>query len=668
MNRIRVLSDQVANQIAAGEVVERPASVVKELIENAIDADARKIAVDIQAGGRGLIRVSDDGFGMSRDDALLSLERHGTSKLRAAEDLTTINTMGFRGEAVPSIASVSRFILTTRERDSDSPDGTEISIDGGKVTDVRSAGRASGTTVEARQLFFNLPARRKFLKTEETERAHIQHCLALAALAHPQVAFEFRSDKRLIWRLPAAASGGDLTARMDALNERLRALYGADMEMIPVEREEPFPQRGGTKTDKPESESVMRIWGFTGAPGVSRANRQDQHVFVNKRPIEHRGLNQALLEGYRGAMPKGRYPICCLFLEMPIASVDVNIHPAKREVKFERERDVRLLVADAVRDALLEIHRDNAGDQTGSDVEAQRPPEDPLTAQPFPSPQAQSGNLKLPESQRTTPPATSISKQPAKQPTPTTTAATPPTGPKPTKPRADIAAQKKAAAPIVDEEAVRKIAAVEEEVRNAPLDPAPLLKVPLRLLGTIARNYIVLESDRGLVLMDRRAAHERVLFERMLETADSESAPSQRLLLPETVELSARDAGFVREHLEALANLGVGLSEFGEQTFLLDSLPPFARGVEARRFVLELIDDLKAAGASAGANRLTERMIAKSICHRAVNAGDSLDDVELEKLVEDLRRCSMPYTCPNGRPTLIEMNERELAKKFGRGA
>jgi len=667
MNRIRVLPDQVANQIAAGEVVERPASVVKELVENAIDADAHKIGVEIQAGGRALIRVTDDGVGMSRDDALLSLERHGTSKLRKAEDLATVETMGFRGEAVPSIASVCRFTLTTRERDSGEPEGTEVAIDGGKLLDVKSAGRAPGTTIEARQLFFNLPARRKFLKSQETERAHIQHCLALTALAHPQIAFDFKSDKRMIWRLPAEPAADDTASRMAALKERLRALYGAEVQLIPVEREEAVGRSNGR----------IRIWGFTGAPGVSRANRQDQHVFVNKRPIEHRGLNQALLEGYRGGLPKGRYPICCLFLEMATSSVDVNIHPAKREVKFERDREVRALVADAVRDALLDYHRESASSPGDDDTVDAVPADAPLKAEPFPVASTQkSETMELGggESFDAAKPATAVNsdRRPASNPAPAPTRRIFPEVPKPKPVPASSAAtnrkskEQKNERPPLDAAARKRIAAIEKEVQDAPLEPAPLLKVPLRMLGTVARHYVVLESDRGMVLMDRRAAHERVLYERMLEAARDAAAESQRLLLPETVELSVRDAGFVRENLDALAKLGVELSEFGEQTFLLDALPPFAQGCEARTFVLELIDDLKAAGNSAGSGRLTERAIAQTICHRAVQARDTLSETELATLVENLRRCAMPYTCPNGRPTLIEMNERELAKKFGR--
>ncbi len=362
MNRIRLLPEQVANQIAAGEVIERPASVVKELVENALDAQAARVTVEIQAGGRSLVRVVDDGLGMSRDDALLCLERHATSKIRRAEDLAAIATMGFRGEALPSIASVSRFTLTTRERDSNSPEGTQIVIGGGKILEVKAAGSAPGTSVEVRQLFFNLPARRKFLRTEETESAHIQHYLTLAALAYPEVAFTFQRDGRLVWQLPAVKTGSDASARLAALRERLRALYGDEQKLLTLDYSAPMasPTEAEDSSVSPSDfglrTSDFHVWGFIGAPGVSRATREDQHLFVNRRPVENRGLNFALLEGYHTALMKGRYPVACLFLEIDPAAVDVNIHPAKREVKFHREAEVRRLVAQAIRQTLLAFH------------------------------------------------------------------------------------------------------------------------------------------------------------------------------------------------------------------------------------------------------------------------------------------------------------------------
>ena len=349
MNRIRLLPEQVANQIAAGEVVERPASVVKELVENSLDAAARKITVEIGAGGRSLIRVTDDGWGMSRDDALLSLERHATSKIQKAEDLASIDTMGFRGEAVPSIASVSRFTLITRERESRSPEGTQISVNGGTIAEVKAAGSAPGTSVEVRQLFFNLPARRKFLRAEETEAAHIQHYLTLAALAYSNVAFTFVKDGRNVWQLPAIKSERSLSSRIDALRERLRALMG-DEKLLPVnfsvtlDADQPAPDEtdifetaSPEKPDSTQSPSLIHVWGLIGAPGISRATRDGQFIFVNRRPVENRGINYALIEGYHTSLMKGRYPVCCLFLEINPAEVDVNIHPAKREVKFHRE-------------------------------------------------------------------------------------------------------------------------------------------------------------------------------------------------------------------------------------------------------------------------------------------------------------------------------------------
>ena len=372
MNRIKLLSEQVANQIAAGEVVERPASVVKELVENALDAQAQKITVEIGAGGRSLIRVTDDGTGMSRDDALLSLERHATSKIQRAEDLASIATMGFRGEALPSIASVSRFTLTTRERDEASPEGSQIIVNGGTILEVKAAGSATGTSIEVRQIFYNLPARRKFLRAEETEAAHIQHYLTLAALAFPEVAFTFIKDTRPVWQLPAQKSGAAISSRIEALRERLRALLG-DEKLLPVNfsalLDEPegvldetdiFENASPEKPAVSTSNSEIRIWGLIGSPGVSRSTRDGQFTYVNRRPVENRGLNYALIEGYHTSLMKGRYPVCCLFLEINPAAVDVNIHPAKREVKFHREFEIRKFTARAVREALLAFHSEPA--------------------------------------------------------------------------------------------------------------------------------------------------------------------------------------------------------------------------------------------------------------------------------------------------------------------
>ena len=638
MNRIRLLPEHVANQIAAGEVVERAASVVKELVENSLDAGAARIIVEIQAGGRSLIRVTDDGFGMSRDDALLSLERHATSKIRKAEDLTSIATMGFRGEAMPSIASVSRMTITSRERDN--PEGTQIVINGGKILEVKAAGSSTGTCVEVRQIFFNLPARRKFLRSEETEKTHIQHDLTLVALAYPNVAFTFLQDGRTVWQLPAVASDLSVQNRIRAVEDRFAALYSRDIPLVPVDFSSQIQDHHANEDGIVEAPETVTVWGIIGAPGVSRSTRDDQHLFVNRRPVENRGLNFALIEGYHTMLMKGRFPLCCLFLELNPALVDVNIHPAKREVKFRQEQTVRRLVGDAVRDALLKHH---------NRAEANRPPQIPP-----PKPKISTEDFKL----ANPPPIPETRSFPNFVPAP------------PSKPIASWPRREEPATPTSSAPAplppIPEAPAEPPRIHLPPPKPVPLLEVPLRILGVIGKLYVVLESDRGLVLLDQHAAHERILFEQMLNRVQQGEAPSQRLLLPETIELSPRDANFLRQQMPILTKLGVGVSEFGERTFLLDALPPFVKVSSPKKFVTEMIDALKAAGQEVNSWRLGEDVVAKTVCRHAVKANDPLAQPELEHLLADLRRCAMPYTCPHGRPTLIEMNVRELEKKFGR--
>ena len=623
VNCIKLLPEQVANQIAAGEVVERPASVVKELVENALDAGATKINVEVQAGGRSLIRVSDDGSGMSRDDALMCLERHATSKITSANDLATISTMGFRGEAVPSIASVSRFTLTSRLGEEEA--ATQVIINGGKMISVKEAGAASGTEVEVRSLFYNLPARRKFMRTEETERAHVQQVLTLAALGNPKVAFSFTHNGRSVWRLPAEKGGA-----ADALKRRLKELWGDGLRLVALDTKDELTRRAFDELGAPATN--VRLWGFIGAPGVSRSSREHQHVFVNRRPVENRGLNFALKEGYHTALMKGRFPVCCLFLEIDPGEVDVNIHPAKREVKFHREREVRRFVAEAVQGALQDYHEDSRSVahaptlEIGSErIESAADIAQQLDAPP---PGQTNGASHLPEAQPTAEQG-SLAMGFASTPTPT--------------PRDD-------APPLT----------------QGAASAQPLLSVPLRLVGVVGKLYVVLESNRGLVLMDQHAAHERVLFEQMMTRMEAQDTASQKLLLPETVELAPRDSEFVTSNMETLGKLGIGLSEFGERTFLLDALPPFVKVKDAKEFILTMIDELRAAGQGVNSMRLGEDTVAKTVCRHAVKANDPLAEPELDALLEDLRHCTMPYTCPHGRPTLIEMSYGELEKKFGR--
>jgi DNA mismatch repair protein MutL len=445
-----------------------------------------------------------------------------------------------------------------------------------------------------------------------------------------------------------------------ALRERFRALMG-DVRLLAIDASAPFaiesvePDATFEQSSIHHSPSSVRLWGLIGAPGVSRATREDQHVFVNRRPVENRGINFALLEGYHTALMKGRYPMGCLFLEIDPAAVDVNIHPAKREVKFHREGEVRKFVAQAVRDALLEFH---AGTQSEPGIQPptqniRHPASPPPPVITIPSLEKAPEPAELPNF---TPP---LPQRPAMFPTKT----------EQTPLKMGFAAT--TPAPPAEDHASRLThhgqTPKDPNTQSPSAAPVPLLNVPLRLVGVIGKLYVVLESDRGLVLLDQHAAHERILFEQMLERLErSTQSPSQKLLLPETIELSPRDAQFLREQLNVLTRLGVGLSEFGERTFLLDALPPFVKVSDSRRFVLDLVDELKAAGKEVNTVRLGEHTVAKTVCRHAVKANDPLAGRELEHLVEDLRRCAMPYTCPHGRPTLIEMNYRELEKKFGR--
>jgi DNA mismatch repair protein MutL len=569
--------------------------------------------------------------------------------------------------------------------------------------DVRAAAGPPGTSVEVRQLFFNLPARRKFLRSEETERAHIQHYLLLAALAFPEVGFTFLHDGRTVWQLAPLPHTPELASRLASLRERLRALYGADLNLLAVDfqgrlqsppeaetEESPEfredPAGGGRSPD-----DGFRVWGFIGAPGVSRSTREDQHLFVNRRPVENRGLNFALLEGYHTALMKGRYPVCCLFVELDPAEVDVNIHPAKREVKFHAERQVRALVTQAVRRTLLAFHT-RAG-EVGAASGSERPDASPPPAEPRSSSgaggQASGAEPDVvgrqrdmdfgatrgtapadlgPPVPRERPPDRAPESQPAPAGLPTTPLD--PITTHPVSPAIPVAVPTVAPPPVEppERDAPEPPVAVPGPVAGPAVAPGPmpLLRVPLRLVGVVGRLYVVLESDRGLVLLDQHAAHERILFEQMLARLEEGPAPSQRLLLPETVEVSPRDAVWLKALVPLLTRLGVGLREFGDRTFLLDGLPPFVRTANARHFVLELVDALKAAGQEVNSLRLGEDVVAKTVCRHAVKANDPLRGRELENLVEDLRRCRMPYTCPHGRPTLIELSYRELEKKFGR--
>ena len=601
MGRIALLSETVASQVAAGEVIERPASVVKELVENSLDAGATRITVAIQRGGIALIRVTDDGFGMDREDALLCLERHATSKLRSGRDLSAIATMGFRGEALPSIASVSRFRLTTREPGALA--GTEVLVNGGKIEAVRDAGEAPGTQVEVRSLFYNLPARRKFLRSEPTENGHIEAMMQQLAIGNPSVGFTFLRDDRTVFQLPAAAR----------LEDRIRDLSGAAAleELIVID---------GSADDN----GRPAIRGFIGKPGVSRGSRADQRVYVNGRAIENNTIHHALREGYHTALMKGRHALTFLFLELPPAAVDVNVHPAKREVRFHRPSDIHEAVVSAVRRSLESVR-----------AEWTRGFHQPnLAAAPAGEPSG------LPDSQPLFG-ADHLTHFPSMVP------------------RAALdLAPRTAVEVVVDPPAGAA----------APPEVAPPRPGPFRILGVLHRLYILMEGEGGLVLVDQHAAHERILFEELRRRLEAGDVLSQKLLLPLTIEVGPRDAEWLLRNLADLQRLGLGLEPFGSGTFKLESLPPFLPTDRPQQLIREVIEELKAAGSDTPRMRLGEEMIAKTVCRHAVKANDHLRGLEIEKLIADLLACELPYCCPHGRPTMIQIGHGELEKKFGRRA
>jgi len=542
----------------------------------------------IRRGGISLVCVIDDGCGMDRDDALLSLERHATSKIRSAADLAAIATLGFRGEALPSIASVSRFRLTTRELSAVA--GTEIIVNGGKIDIVRDGGEAPGTQVEVRSLFYNLPARRKFLRSENTETRNIEHQLQLQAIGHPQIAFAFVRDARLVFQLPPAAS----------LHDRIRDLHGNEL----LERLLPVNGAGLNKID---------VSGLIGQAGQSRQTRTQQLVFVNGRAVESPVVTAALREGYHTALMKGQFPVTFLFLHLDPASVDVNVHPTKREVRFRDPTAVREAVVNSIRRTL------------------------------------EGGRLDWQEKFRA--PAATIPEEAivdvASRPESLSPAATP----------------QRVIPSRADGEGPHKLSG--ESSRHEVRKP-PSTTQQFQIIGVLNKLYILMENADGLVLVDQHAAHERILFEELRRRMEEQGVPSQKLLIPQTFDLPPRDAEWVERNLPILQKMGIGVEGFGPNTFKIDSLPAFLQASDPISFMQRVIDDLKSASNTSSALRLGEEMIAMTVCRHAVKANDPLRYLEIEKLIQDLLECDLPYSCPHGRPTMIQISLAELEKKFGR--
>jgi DNA mismatch repair protein MutL len=629
MSRIALLSETVASQVAAGEVIERPASVIKELVENSIDAGARKIEVMIRRGGSSFIRVVDDGIGMDRDDALLCLERHATSKIRTGADLAAISTLGFRGEALPSIASVSRFCLATREHGALA--GTCVEVSGGKIETVRDGGDAPGTQIEARSLFYNLPARRKFLRAENTEASHCEHQLHLQEIGHPEIAFAFVQNERVVHQLPATAN----------LLDRIRDLCGARLasEMLEV----PNETLGG-----------ITVRGFLGKPGVSRSSRAQQLVFLNGRAVENSAVNFALREGYHTALMKGQFPVTFLFIEMDPAAVDVNVHPAKREVRFRDHASVR--------EAIVEITRRTLESSRGA------------WSKTFVRPVEQNGafasNGEL-----------TVSLEPTNQ----GAESVGPTSASIASGALQGASDEGANLSPTELIPAREQIALRHDWTALPLQPSSAVEPSrgnstfnshlttfnqsndFRILGVLGKLYVLMENASGLVLVDQHAAHERILFEELRRRMEVSGVPAQRLLMPLTIQLNPRDSDWISLNLATLQKMGIGIEPFGAGTFKIDALPQFLRaGSDPLQLLRDIIDELRETSTHTSRVRLGEDVIATTVCRHAVKANDYLREPELVRLVQDLLRCELPYCCPHGRPTMIQISYAELEKKFGR--
>lgn len=594
---IHVLSAHVANKIAAGEVVERPASVARELVENAFDAGADRVDVEIAAGGRKLIAVSDNGSGMGRDDAILCLERHATSKISDVDDIEHISTLGFRGEAVPAIASVSRFRLCTcRTGDRE---GTEISVTAGRIDDVREAGCPAGTRVEVRDLFFNVPARRKFLRTNETETGHVRDVFITESLSHPGASMSLKADGALQYNLPAAAG----------IEDRIRDIFGSG-HLAGMARVE---SAGGS----------VKVTGMAGLPSLTRPDRKEQYFFVNGRATSAAVLNHALREAYHTLIPQGRQPIAFIFIEIDPGQVDVNVHPAKKEVRFRNTSEVRDAVIDAVSRGL------SAGKPASAAGQAEQ-----YTSPPASGPvqkQAQFRIADLPEIEAFRYPG---------RPNSGSSASLPDIGPE-----------------HLDGSPPRK-----EQGGFSRRNPWAWCRV----LGQLAELYVVLETDDGYVIMDPHAAHERILFEKFMKDLEKKKIQVQNLLIPETVELVPSDAQAIRKSLEVLREMGFGIAEFGQNTFVVDAVPSSFSEMNMKEFLVQSIADLEASGARRSRGRWREESIAQAACKTAVKARDRLSLQEVERLVIELANTDMPYTCPHGRPTLIYTPMREINRRFGR--
>jgi DNA mismatch repair protein MutL len=651
MGRIHVLSESVANKIAAGEVVERPASVVKELLENSLDAGSTRIRIQVEAGGKKLIQVTDNGCGMVRDDALLAFERHATSKLKNAEDLLSVATLGFRGEALPSIASVSRLHLETRASDQDS--GTVVEINGGKIFKVEEAGLPVGTSITIRDLFFNMPARKKFLKAESTELSHIASLVTHYALAHPEKHFELHTSTSAMLVAPPVAGYG----------ERVYQVFGREVldQLIPVSAMQPLAHPGlplpppwrrreiEEEQVRPSTPAEMRVHGFVSKPEIQKLNRNSIYVFVNSRLIRDRLVQHAITEAYRNIIPPSVFPVVLLFLEMPNEEVDVNVHPSKTEVRFRQQSILHDFVRDSIRATLVKAR---PVPQFATEIRAHPTAGASLTSGAHISSMAAPGNADAP----------AFLLQPLSHPL--------------IAGRLQFAGEgiaiegsaalARAPQPIVPGDTCAPPIADEIETATGPDDDIAPLLATLRPLGQIRESFILAVNHEGLWIIDQHVAHERVLFERVLRQRATQKSESQRLLMPLVLELTPAQQAVFAEISSELNENGFEAEPFGTRSIAIKVAPAGIEAFQVEDMLHELLDQLSREEQALNLDKIGYRIAASIACHAAIKVNMPLDQNKMEWLLAELAKTECPMACPHGRPIVLRYSMKDIQKAFKR--
>ena len=693
MGRIRVLPDQVANQIAAGEVVDRPASVVKELLENALDAGASRIRVEVEAGGRKLIRIIDDGYGMNRDDALLAFERHATSKLRTVQDLLSIATLGFRGEALPSIASVARVTLDTGTGESAAGAGTHLEIAGGKILHVDDAAVPRGTTLSVADLFFNTPARRKFLRAESTELAHVTALVTHYALVHPEKHFELVSATHTLLSAPPVTRTAERIYQIfgkDTLAQLLNLAAELPLERAGLPEPPPWKRDPG---EVPPEPGRLRLTGFYSKPELQKLNRNSIYVFINKRLVRDRLLMHAISEAYRNVIPPTSFPVVLLFLELPPEEVDVNVHPAKTEVRFRQQQVVHDFVRDSLRTALIKA-RPAAGFISALNS---APSASPSLMPPGLSPLPGSPDPNDSEGREGEAPAFPESEQMDRQDgepfllTPRTPALVP--GPLPfspgalrpgafrqqgwgeaaaalfhpaTPPLSDGCSPSQGATVAYGQNPALMAAQVEAEQEAGTLNHLGSLKP----LGQLRESFILASGNDGLWIIDQHVAHERILFEKILRDRQVENVQRQRLLMPMLVELKPWQMVVFAAIAGELEHNGFEVEPFGPQTLAVKAAPVGLEGAALERMLSDVIDQSSDLTQEMEQNEnlttLRSRIAASIACHAAIKVNTPLDPTRMEWLLLELAKTEHPTSCPHGRPIALMYSWKEIQRAFHR--